>query len=388
MRLIGCCFVIAMFAASLAASAEQQTLMMGQCYSEAEGASNLERFAAEYDTADEWRARAERIRRGVARGMRLDKLPPACPLKPIRHSVHQEDGYTVENAAIEVLPGFWVTGNLYLPAKPGDSLPGVLCPHGHLADNRMLEQTQKRCAALAQMGAAVFAYDMAGYGESIPVDHHHSQGLRLQTYSSMRALDFLLSLPGVDEKRLAVTGESGGGTQSFMLAAVDPRIDVSVPVVQVSAHFYGGCTCESAMPVHVSPEHETNNVEIAASIAPKPLLLISDGADWTKNTPRVEFPYVQRVYRLLGAGENAENAHFADEQHDYGPSKRAAMYRFLAKHLGLDLERVQDEQGEIDESFAKVHPREALLVFPPDRPRPDYALTDGDKVIGLLDRTE
>ena len=389
MRLIGCRLaVVASLAVSLAASAETQTLMMGQCFSEAEGAANLQRFADEYDTADEWKVRAERIRHGVAKGMRLDKPPPACPLKPIRHSVRHQDGYTVENAAIEVLPGFWVTGNLYLPATPGESIPGVLCPHGHLADNRMLEQTQKRCAALARMGAAVFAYDMAGYGESTPVDHHHSQGLRLQTYSSMRALDFLLSLEGVDEQRLAVTGESGGGTQSFMLAAVDPRIDVSVPVVQVSAHFYGGCTCESGLPVHVSADHETNNVEIAASIAPKPLLLISDGEDWTKHTPQVEFPYVQRVYRLLGAEANAENSHFADEKHDYGPSKRAAMYRFLAKHLGLDLTRIQNAQGEIDEGFAKVHERGDFLVFPPDRPRPNYAVTDGDEVINLLDRTE
>ena len=66
--------------------------------------------------------------------------------------------------------------------------------------------------------------ELVGYSESAPVPHHHSEALRLQTYNSMRAVDFLLSLGMVDEKRLGVTGESGGGTQSFLLAAVDPRI--------------------------------------------------------------------------------------------------------------------------------------------------------------------
>jgi pimeloyl-ACP methyl ester carboxylesterase len=236
------------------------------------------------------------------------------------------------------------------------------------------------------MGAAVFAYDMVGYGESTPVDHHHSETARLQTYNSMRVVDYLLSLGNVDEERLAVTGESGGGTQSFLLAAVDPRIDVSVPVVMVSAHFYGGCICESGMPIHKNAERETNNVEIAASFAPKPQLVISDGADWTKNVPKVEFPYLQRVYRLYDAENNIENAHLANEQHDYGPSKRAAMYRFLAKHLKLDLKKIQNSTGDIDESFAKVHAHEELLAFPPDKPRPAYAVTDGDHVINLLDR--
>ena len=111
-------------------------------------------------------------------------------------------------------------------------------------------------------------------------------------------------------------------------------------------------------------------------------------ADWTKNFPRVEFPYLQRVYELVGAKENVENAHFGDEGHDYGPSKRTAMYRFLAKHLGLNLSRIQNGAGEIDESFVIVHERGDLLVFPPDRPRPDYAITDGDAVINQLDRRE
>ncbi len=165
----------------------------------------------------------------------------------------------------------------------------------------MLEPTQKRSAALARMGAAVFAYDMVGYGESTPVPHLHSESMRLQTYNSLRAVDFLLSLGMVDEKRLGITGESGGGTQSYLLAAIDDRIAVSVPVVMVAAGFYGACVCESGMPIHKSAEFETDNVEIAASFAPKPQMIISDGGDWTKNTPRLEFPYMQRVYALMGA---------------------------------------------------------------------------------------
>ncbi len=390
MKLARLVIIVGVFASGIpVAVAEIQTLFRGGCYSEAEAAEKLAKFASEYDSAAEWKARAERIRKGVLRGMKLERVPEECPLKPIRHSVRQEDGYTVENVAFESLPGFWVTGNLYLPAAAKESktkLAGVLCPHGHLADNRMLEQTQKRCAALARMGAVVFAYDMIGFGESTQVPHRYSEAARLQTYNSRRALDFLLSLGNVDEERLGVTGESGGGTQSFLLAAVDPRIDVSAPVVMVSADFYGGCICESGMPIHKSAEHETNNVEIAASIAPKPQLIISCGADWTKNVPRVEYPYMQRVYALMGAADNIENAHFADEQHDYGPSKRAAMYRFFAKHLGLDLSRVADAAGKIDESFATVHEREDLLVFTSDHPRPAYALSDAEQVIGQLDR--
>jgi pimeloyl-ACP methyl ester carboxylesterase len=389
--------VILICAAALTARAEIQTLFRGECFTETEAADKLKQFANQYDSAEEWQARAARIRNGLLRGMKLEQMPPKCELKPIRHSVRQENGYTVENIAFESLPGFWVTGNLYLPAGHGSStrdagtpepatLAGVLCPHGHLADNRMLEQTQRRCAALARMGAAVFAYDMVGYGESTQVPHRHSETLRLQTYNSMRAVDFLLSLGNVDEKRLAVTGESGGGTQSFVLAAVDPRIDVSVPVVMVSAHFYGGCICESGMPIHKSAKHETNNVEIAASIAPRPQLLISCGGDWTKNMPRVEFPYVKRVYELMGAPTNIENAHFADEGHDYGPSKRAAMYRFLATHLALELERVTDGDGKIDESFVTLHDRDKLLVFSAKHPRPAYALTDAEKVFAELDQ--
>jgi pimeloyl-ACP methyl ester carboxylesterase len=296
------------------------------------------------------------------------------------------DGYSVENVALQVLPGFWVTGNLYLPRDTSRKLAGILAPHGHMENKRRLEDTQTRSAVMARMGAAVFAYDMLGYGESRPCEHKHPQALRIQTYSSMRALDFLLSLESVDENRLAVTGASGGGTQSFLLAAVDPRIDVAAPVVQVSAHFYGGCVCESGMPIHVHGDFETNNVEIAASFAPKPLLLVSDGADWTKNTPDVEFPYVRRVYDLLGAGSMVENAHFAQEGHDYGPSKRQAVYRFFEKHLGLDPSGIPAAEEGLEESFVKVLSPEELAVFDGAHPRPSHAQGDCEGVLRQLDR--
>jgi uncharacterized protein len=384
-RLVLLLICAAFFCAASTSRAEIQTLFRGQCYDDEEAKEKLAQFAAAYDSADEWETRAARIRNGVLRGMKLERRPKACALNPIRHSRRELDGYVVENVAFESLPGFWVTGNLYSPTEINGKTAGVLCPHGHLADNRMLEQTQKRCAALAKMGAVVFAYDMVGYGESTQVPHRHSEVLRLQTYNGMRAVDFLLSLGNVDENRLGITGESGGGTQTFVLGAVDPRIDVSVPVVMVSAGFYGGCMCESGMPIHKNAGHETNNVEIAACMAPKPQMVISCGGDWTKNVPQLEFPHMKRIYELMGAADKLENAHFADEGHDYGPSKRAAMYRFMAKNLGLELSRIS-RGDEVDESFVEVQDRDNLLVFTTEHSRPANALTDAERIVAELEQ--
>lgn len=360
-------------------------LCQGAYFTEEQGAQALKTFATTYHDRASWEARASLIRKGIREGMNLSDKPNFAPLKPIRHSLRKMNGYTVENVAFESLPGFFVTGNLYRPINSSGKTAGILCPHGHAAnqDARFLEQAQQRCATLARMGATVFIYDMLGYGDSKQCDHKVPEALTLQTLNGIRGLDFLTSLPDVDTTRIAMSGESGGGTQTFLLTALDPRIKVSVPVVMVSAHFFGGCVCESGMPIHKRPTHQTSNVEIAALAAPRPMLLVSDGKDWTKNTPAVEFPYIQTIYGYYNAKDQVENVHLPSEGHDYGPSKRAAAYRFLAKHLKLDLNRVLKD-GQIDEGPNTLLTPVDLQVFTTDHPRPAHAVVGNDAVMALL----
>ncbi len=350
---------------------------------EAQAREQLTAFAKTWHTQAEWEARAKNIRECILREANLTPLPLRTPLKPIIWGQRACKGYTIENVAFESLPGFFVTGNLYRPAEGKGPFPGVLCPHGHGARARMHPATQTRSAMLARMGAVVFAYDMVGIGDSTQAKHDDPNVLTLQLWDSMRALDFLTSLPEVDVGRLGCTGESGGGTQTFLLGAVDNRLAVSVPVVQVSAHFFGGCKCESGLPIHRSERHDTDNAEIAALFAPKPQLVVSDGKDWTRNVPQVELPYIRSVYQVYGAEDKVENAHFGSEGHDYGPSKREAMYRFMAKRLGLNLGAVMTRDGKMDESETTVA-GESLDVFTAEHPRPAYALKDGAAVAESL----
>jgi len=383
MRSVLKCFVvIAVLLSSwpVRAAVEEPELCVGNYQTEEQGKEQLARFARTYSTRSEWQQRAQRIREAILHGTELSPLPKKCPLNPIVRDRREYDGYSVENVAFESLPGVFVTGALYRPTSGGSRFPAVLCPHGHWgsADDygRFRPDMQKRCATFARMGAIVFAYDMVGYGDWAHAgwEHRRPKVLKLQLWNSIRAVDFLTSRDDVDATRIAVTGASGGGTQTFLLTAVDDRIAVAIPVVMVSAHFFGGCVCESGMPIHKCKGHETNNVEIAASAAPRPLMLISDGKDWTKNTPTVEYPYIRDVYGLYDAADKVEYLHLPEEGHDYGRSKRIGAYKFLAKHLGLSLADVIDGAGCINEDSVVIEPKDKLYVFNAEHPRPAHAI--------------
>lgn len=364
----------------------QVELCQGAYFTEEQGKAFLDSHIPASLT--DWQQRAEQIRNHIRAGMELERLPPKPASKPVINARRIMDGYSIENVVFESLPGFYVTGNLYRPLKKQKSYAGILCPHGHgnNPEGRFREQTQKRCGTLARMGAIVFVWDMIGQGDSKQCEHNLSKGVKLQTINSIRSLDFLLSLPEVDSSRIGVTGESGGGTQTFILAALDPRVKVSVPAVMVSSYFFGGCSCESGMPIHKKGDFQTNNVEIAALTAPRPMLLISDGGDWTKHTPEVEYPFIQKIYQLYNSKDNVAMVHLPDEKHDYGPSKRKAMYVFMAKNLALDLKAVQQADGNIDETPVKVLDQEELEVYTKKSPAPVNMVVGNEGVIDLLNK--
>lgn len=366
---IGMCLV------SLLGWSSAQDLRQGHVFTPEEGKADLATRAKAYGDREAWEEKATRIRRGILEGAELWPLPCKGALNPIRHSPKRMDGYQVENVAIESLPGLFVTGNLYLP-DDRSNMPLVLCPHGHWQGDdiaqhgRFREDMQKRCGALARMGCAVFAFDGIGFGESMKLGWDHKfEGpvLKMQLWNAIRVLDFMWELDGADHSRVLVTGASGGGTLTMQLAAIDDRVTMSVPCAMVSSYFYGGCNCESGMPVHVRPGHVTNPVEIAAVIAPKPMLVISDGGDWTAHTPDDVFPHLQRIYGFYDKVEEVGNAHFPEGKHDYGREKRDALYDFVFRKWKLDRDRA-------DEDAVKIIGAKDLLVFDAEHPVPANAV--------------
>lgn len=323
-------------------------------------------------TADAWRDRAGHLREQLRVTLGLWPEPPKTPLNPQVFDVIERDGYTIEKVVLETLPGFTLSGNLYRPADSQETgkKPAILCPHGHWAEGRVVEEVQQRCIRWAKLGAVVFMYDMVGYNDSKPFPHEFlNDRLRrwgfslatLHTWNSIRALDWISTLPDVDPARIGCTGASGGGTQTFLLTALDDRIKVSAPVVMVSEGFQGGCVCENAAGLRIG----TDNVEIAALCAPRPMILVGATGDWTANTMTRVFPAIRGVYSLVGSMDRLEATIF-DFPHNYNQTSRNAVYAFMGRHLlGIEDSESTREKQQTLEKF------EDLYTFNEANPAPE-----------------
>jgi dienelactone hydrolase len=285
----------------------------------------------------EWERRRAELREQILVATGLWPMLPNEELQPRVHGRLERDGYTIEKVVLRTLPGFSLHGNLYRPTGVKGRRPGVLCPHGHWERGRFQDVVQARGAGLARLGCVAFHYDMIGYADSKPFGHtlRDSQMDRLgmsmvglQLWNSLRALDFLLSLPDVDPERIGCTGASGGGTQTFLLAAVDDRVKVSAPVGMVSTGFQGGCECENVPSLRI----DTDNVEIAALTAPRPQILVGATGDWTKEIVEKGFPEIRATYQLLDAADRVHAVRF-DAGHNYNQQSREAVYGWFARWL-------------------------------------------------------
>jgi dienelactone hydrolase len=360
------------------------------------------------ETYEEWQQRAEYVRRQILVALGLWPMPEKTPLKPIVHGKVDRDDYTVEKVIVETFPGLYLTGSLYRPKGDGGKRPGILCPHGHWANGRYHDHgaekvklevagkaehseiggrhpLQARCVQLARMGCVALLYDMLGYADNniLPSSLTHGfakqrpemsspdrwglfsaqaelrliNAMGLQTWNSIRAVDFLSSLPDVDPQRLGVTGASGGGTQTFILACVDPRPKAFFPAVMVSTGMQGGCTCENASLLRVN----TGNIEFAALAAPRAVGM-TGADDWTVKIEENGLPQLKEHFARMGVPDNVEGKYFPYE-HNYNHPSRMTMYGFMNKHLHLGAEEI------VERDFTPLT-KDEISVWDAEHPMP------------------
>lgn len=345
----------------------------------------------------DWQRRSKELRTQLLVATGLWPKPARPPLKPVIHGKIDKGDYTVEKVYFASLPGHYVSGNLYRPKGVAGPRPGILLPHGHWQNGRLhdagevaarkqlaegAEQfflsarfpLQPAGATLARAGCVAFIFDMVGVADSKPIEHGKGfadvqailwgqSAMGLQTWNALRSLDFLCSLPDVDARRIGVTGASGGGTQTFVLGAIDDRPAVTFPAVMVSTAMQGGCVCENCPLLRVG----TTNVEIAALFAPRPLGMTA-AKDWTENIETRGLPELKRLYASYRVPEHVMARTFLQFGHNYNQVSREVMYAWMNRHLAIAAEPFKERP--IDAIAATD-----LSVFDETHPRPADALS-------------
>ena len=332
-------------------------------------------------TAAAWRKQAPALRAQV-----LDLFFRGHPagLLAEEPQVHWGDrietgaGYTIRKLRYEGYPGLWVPALLYEPDQLGGKAPAVLNPNGHHAGGKAMDYKQARCINLAKRGMLALNTEFLGMGElRADVEHNRIGHLDLCGIAGIgvfyllmkRGLDVLLAHPKADPERIGMTGLSGGGWQTALLAALDERVKVIVPVAGHSAVWQRRGCIEDIGDQEQCPADLCTVADydaLSALFAPRPTLLIYNRHDdccfQTRRTRKSIYEPIRPVFALLGARDNIALHDNTDPgTHNYERDNRRQLYKFLNQHWGL--ETSDDDLPYRDE----LQTEEALAVgLPPD----------------------
>ncbi|WP_031498316.1 acetylxylan esterase [Bryobacter aggregatus] len=290
----------------------------------------------------------------------LGGFPERTPLHAKVTGVIEHDDYRIEKIVFESQPRFFVTANLYVPKKGKGPYPAILFPLGHEPGAKSNDVWQQILGTFARKGYVCLAWEMVGQGERVQLynrDTKQSQGVAATTehvllgtqtlltgnplarytiWDGIRALDYLVSRSEVDPKRIGVTGNSGGGTHTAYLAALDDRIQVAAPSCYITSfsrllRSIGPQDAEQVIPPMIADGLDFG--DYLHSFAPKPYLVLSAIQDFFSiSGARETFAEAKRVYELYGASDKLAMTE-ADDGHGYTSPRRLAAYRWFDKWL-------------------------------------------------------
>ena len=294
-------------------------------------------------------------------------FPQKTPLNAKVTRVIEREAYRIENVHFESRPEFIVTGNFYLPTNIKGKVPGVIGVCGHSLNGKAAEAYQSFAQGLARQGMACFLIDPAGQGERFQylneklgsrlsggTTEHNQMGNPMLlvgeflgawfAWDAIRALDYLLTRPEIDEQHIGVTGNSGGGTQTTWLCGLEPRFTMGAPSCFVTT-FRRDAENELPQDNEQCPPRvlalDLDHCDFLAAMAPKPVIIMAQEKDYFDARGSAEtHERLKKLYTLLGKPENIV-LHTGPDPHGYSQPNREAMYRFFGKATGLKMADVE-----------------------------------------------
>jgi cephalosporin-C deacetylase-like acetyl esterase len=319
---------------------------------------------------DERRAHVRRVITEAVGG-----FPERTPLNPRVTGVLEKSDYKVEKVIFESRPNFYVTANLYLPKTGQPPYPGVLFPLGHEEGAKSHDYWQFMLCSLAKKGYVALAWDPIGQGERAQIYDEDFGDLKLvrsttehtmlgvqclltgsnvaqfTIWDGLRALDYLLSRPEVDRSRIACTGNSGGGTHTAYITALEDRIHVAMPSCYLTSWGYlldtiGPQDAEQVLLPFIGAG--LDHPDFIYAFAPRPYLILSAVRDFFSiGGARATFAEATRLYERLGVSEKIAMSE-VDRGHGYHKPNREAAYNWLSRQF----KGVEDRAPEPDIELA------------------------------------